>query len=148
MSRGLHATLDLFQIAADLEALSAYGLGGLVCVERRKRPWRIQRVTEETQSVLTLDSGHAFDRVSGRPLFETKELWLRQLTRERLDYIFVVEAFKAVEKIKPNVLAPEEVKGLQPAAHIILQLAQRLRGEPTLRLGERSDDRNQVALKQ
>ncbi|MFC4426982.1 hypothetical protein [Deinococcus navajonensis] len=118
---------DLLSVGANLEELAGPFVGGLVCIERRGRPWRIEALTEVTPTSVTTTSGYAYDPATGKPQFETKEFCLRPLTRENLDYLIVVEGLRVAEKLKPNALKAKERAALLPAARVLIEVYTRMR---------------------
>lgn len=129
---------DLLWVAANLERVAGPFVGGLICIERRGRPWRIEALTELTPTSVTTASGYAYDLATGQPQFETKEFRLRPLTRENLDYLILVEGLRAAEKLKPNVLKPAERAELMPASRALIEVYSRIRNGDKERLQERS----------
>ncbi|MFK7604019.1 hypothetical protein ACI3L1_17610 [Deinococcus sp. SM5_A1] len=128
---------DLLSLAEKFEEVAEFYVGGLICIERRHRPWRIQKITDVTENSIMTESGFAYDPGTGSPLFETKEHWLKPLTSARLQYVIVMEFLKASEKIKVNALTPEEIEGLLPAARAVLLLSEKMSKGQHSRLLER-----------
>ncbi|UBV42121.1 hypothetical protein LAJ19_10820 [Deinococcus taeanensis] len=118
--------LDLLVIAEHLEDVTGTVVGGYVCIERRNRPWRVLPLIAVDEDTLTTEGDYRYDRKTGQPLFESEQFSLHPLTQERLEYLMIAEALKAAEKIKVNVLTPEEKEEFLPAARLILGLATRL----------------------
>jgi len=119
--------IDLLYPAAHLDELAGSFVWGWVCIERHQRPWRAQTLTNVTEEVLTTSSGHEYARESGKSLFESRDTCLRPLTSERLHYLMVAEALKAVEQLKIGALKNNMWQELVPAACIILGLTEKLR---------------------
>ncbi len=134
----LSREFDLLAIAADLEQVAGPFVGGLVCIERRGRPWRIDVLTEVTATSVTTRSGHVYDFATGQPQFETKEFCLRPLMRENLDYLILVEGLRVADKLKANALTSAERAELMPAAQALVKMYNQVRDESPGRLLERS----------
>ena len=118
---------DLLYLAAHLDELAGPFVGGWVCIERHRRPWRAQTLSDVTEETFTTVSGHEYDRESGKSRFESKDTCLRPLTPERLEYLMVLEALKAAEKLKIGSLKNELWQELIPAAYLILGVSEKLR---------------------
>lgn len=116
----------LLELDARLEQLSGFFVGGWVCIERRKRPWRAQRLSAVTADTLVTATGHEFDRETGAPRFESKDMCLRPLTRRNLDYLLVAEALKVAESLRIATLQEREWQALLPAAHVLLNVKEEL----------------------
>ncbi|UQN08756.1 hypothetical protein [Deinococcus sp. QL22] len=118
---------DLLAVAANLEEVAGAFVGGLVCVERRGRPWRIEALIEVTPTSVTTGGGYIYDLATGQPQFETGSFCLRPLTREKLDYLILAEGLRVADKLKPNELKLAERAELMPAARALLDLYTRMR---------------------
>lgn len=117
---------DLLSIADNLDELSGPFVGGLICIERRGRPWRVQALTEVTPASVTTTSNHQYEAATGKPMFDSKEFCLRPLTRENLDYLILAEGLRVAGKLKPNALKPAERAELMPAAYTLIAVYRRL----------------------
>lgn len=129
---------DLLWVDANLETVAGFFVGGLVCVERRGRPWRIEVLTDVTPTSVTTRNGYAYDSATGQPLFETKEFCLRPLVRENLDYLILLEGLRVAEKLKANALKPAERAELMSAARALVKVYNQVRDENPGRLQERT----------
>ncbi|UBV44114.1 hypothetical protein LAJ19_15005 (plasmid) [Deinococcus taeanensis] len=118
------ASIQLPEVARHLSERSRYEPGGLVCIERRGRPWRLAWIHSADSTTVTTVNGYVYDRSSGRRLIPAEATSDRAcpLTKDRLDYLMVLEAQKRVEKLKPAHLPEDHVRKFAPIARAYLQL--------------------------
>ncbi len=116
--------INILDVLNHLEDVAGLHVGGLVCVERRGRPWKINRVARRDATTITTSSGHTYAAVDGAPQFPTKELRLRPLTRDRAEYLLLVTFKKQADRLDLARLTAEQCAALLPAARTTLELLQ------------------------
>lgn len=129
---------DLLDLPDQLEEVAGPFVGGLVCITRRKRPWRIDTITDLTPTTISTASGYSYAAATGEPLFESKEHALEPLTPENLAYLTLVEGLRVAEKLKPTALSAQERAALLPAAGILIRVYREIQNTAQQRLRERS----------
>lgn len=133
----LARTYNLLELPEQLHQVAGPFVGGLVCITRRGRPWRIDTVTAVTPRTITTDSGFTYAAATGEPLFETKKHALEPLTQANLAYLLLAEGLRVAEKLKVNALTPAERAELLPAATLLVKVYQDLQRSSKTRLRER-----------
>ncbi|THF84353.1 hypothetical protein E7T09_20305 [Deinococcus sp. KSM4-11] len=139
----MQTRVDLLHLMAHLDELAGSFVGGWVCIERNNRPWRAQTLRDVTSDTLTTSSGHEYAREDGKSRFDGRDngrdICLRPLTRERLEYLMVSDALKAAEKMKIGMMRRREWQELVPAAYLILKTAQTLQAVDRVRSAPAED---------
>ena len=108
----------LTHIEKNLDSLAGYHPGGMVCIERNGRPWRIATLAAIDGQQATIRNGFVYDRATGKRLIPEapSKDEMRPLTRERLEYLMVLEFVDRISKLRPSVLRKEHVLRLAPLA--------------------------------
>lgn len=127
MSLSTQEKIHILDIIANLDELAGYQVGGLVCIERQGKPWKINCVATTKGLTLTTVTGHAYSVTTGRPLDDAKGLCLQPLTLQRAQYIMAIEFKKAADKIDLSRLSEKQLGDLAGAAHTVLTLIRELR---------------------
>ncbi|GGK19348.1 hypothetical protein GCM10008955_10970 [Deinococcus malanensis] len=123
-ARPAELPIKLLEVARHLPEHSRYEPGGLVCIERRGRPWRLAWIHSADSATVTTLNGYVYDRTSGKRLIPAEPTHDKAcpLTQDRLDYLMVLEAQKRAEKLKPAHLPADHVRKFAPLAQAYLQL--------------------------
>ncbi|GGL95007.1 hypothetical protein GCM10010840_36340 [Deinococcus aerolatus] len=134
--------MHILDVIDNLDEIAGYHVGGMVCIERQGKPWKINRVAALEGFTLTTETGHTYSVTTGEPLYDGKGICMRALTRERANYIMGIVFKKDADKIDLTKLSAGQLSDLSGAAHTVLTLLRDLRNVVLTagRDGDRSRD--------
>lgn len=103
--------LDLYAIEPHLSQMAGFHEGGVVCIERAGRPWRLAIIRELDEHRVVTQNGFEYERTTGRrlPLDTPSKDVLRALNQERLEYLMVRDFLDDMTRLKPRELSKQQV---------------------------------------
>lgn len=109
---------DVIEIARTFRYSEDLTVGSIACLLRGGRPWRLVRILEADAETLTTENGYVYARDGGRRLVPNKPSRdeLHALTRDRLDYMLVLEFVERAAKLHLGGADSPEIRRLLPLA--------------------------------
>ncbi len=115
-------SINILDVLDRLEEVAGLHVGGLVCIERRGRPWKINRVARRDATTITTASGHTYAALDGTAQFTSLDQRLRPLTRDRAESLLLIAFKKQADRLDLARLTAEQRAALLPAAQTTLEI--------------------------
>ncbi len=122
MSSSPSAPIDIFELAQRAGDYREYRVGGYVCIERKRSPWRVTTLAGLDELQATTENGYVYDRRTGKRLVPDVPSHdeLRPLTRDRMDSLVVREFLDLAARLKYSTCTDRQIEQLVPLAYSFL----------------------------